>query len=61
MTPVLEDTSLPLSFLGTLSDKPGLAMNLHRKRVLTFKGLIGLLLCFLAGVAAAVTLIYTLF
>jgi hypothetical protein len=61
MTPVLEDTTHTLSFLGNVTDKPGFALNLHRKRVLSFKGVIGLSLCFLAGVAAAVTLIYTLF
>jgi hypothetical protein len=61
MTPALEDTTHTLSFIGNVSDKPGLAMNLYRKRVLTFKGVIGLLLCFLAGVAAAAILLYTLF
>jgi hypothetical protein len=35
--------------------------NLQRKRVLTFKGVIGLLLCFLAGLAATALLLYTLF
>jgi len=61
MTPVLEDTTSTLSFIGSVSDKPGLTMNLYRKRVLTFKGVVGLLLCFLAGVAAAAILLYTLF
>jgi hypothetical protein len=61
MTPFLEDTNQTLSFIGNVSDKPGLAMNLYRKRVLTFKGVMGLLLCFLAGIAAAAILLYTLF
>jgi hypothetical protein len=61
MTPVLENTTHALSFLGNVSDKPGLAMNQYRKRVLTLRGVIGLLVCFLAGVAAAVILLYTLF
>lgn len=61
MTPVLDNTTHPLSFIGNVSDQPGLAMNIHRKRVLTFRGVIGLLLCFLAGIAAAVLLLYTLF
>jgi len=61
MTPVLEDTTPTLSFIGNVSDKPGLAVDLYRKRVLSFKGVVGLLLCFLAGVAAAAMLLYTLF
>lgn len=61
MTPGFDSTTQTFSFIGNVSDKPGLAIDLYRKRVLTFKGVIGLLLCFLAGVAAAAVLLYTLF
>jgi hypothetical protein len=62
MTPIaFKDKNHPLSIMGVAADEPGLAMSGLRKRTLTPKGIIGLLICFLAGVAATLILLYTLF
>jgi hypothetical protein len=61
MKAVSDDTTRSLSFIGNVSDKPGLAMNMYERQALSVKSILVLSICFLAGIAAAVVLLSTLF
>ena len=53
--------SLAGNIADTLAEKQGFPVEMPRRRSIPLRGTIALLLCFLAGVAAAALLLYTLF